>query len=99
MASHDAPAASRKDPPGPTTSLGAIALGEKDAYDSSPERPSDRKRRINADGVPETKEERKQRREEKRRKRAEAIRKHATLDLPSELWARVEPRLVFDYWH
>ncbi|GAA5869373.1 hypothetical protein JCM3774_004216 [Rhodotorula dairenensis] len=31
--SHDAPSAMRKSPPGPTTSLGAIALGEKEAYD------------------------------------------------------------------
>ncbi|KAK4052841.1 hypothetical protein OIV83_002128 [Microbotryomycetes sp. JL201] len=30
--SHDAPSAARKSPPGPTTSRGAIALGEKDAY-------------------------------------------------------------------
>ncbi|POY75864.1 hypothetical protein BMF94_0946 [Rhodotorula taiwanensis] len=30
--SHDAPSAMRKSPPGPTTSLGAIALGEKEAY-------------------------------------------------------------------
>lgn len=33
LPSHDAPSAMRKSPPGPTTSLGAIALGEKDAYD------------------------------------------------------------------
>jgi hypothetical protein len=32
--SHDAPSAIRKSPPGPTTSLGAIALGERDAYDT-----------------------------------------------------------------
>lgn len=30
--SHDAPSAMRKSPPGPTTSLAAIALGEKEAY-------------------------------------------------------------------
>lgn len=34
--SHDAPSAMRKSPPGPTTSLGAIALGEKDAYGPRP---------------------------------------------------------------
>ncbi|GAA5992175.1 hypothetical protein JCM10908_001804 [Rhodotorula pacifica] len=33
LPSHDAPSAIRKSPPGPTTSLGAIALGEKEAYD------------------------------------------------------------------
>lgn len=33
LPSHDAPSAMRKSPPGPTTSLGAIALGEKEAYD------------------------------------------------------------------
>ncbi|GEM10862.1 inhibitorof growth protein 4 [Rhodotorula toruloides] len=32
--SHDAPSAIRKSPPGPTTSLGAIALGEREAYDT-----------------------------------------------------------------
>ncbi|GAA6009705.1 hypothetical protein JCM10207_004162 [Rhodosporidiobolus poonsookiae] len=34
MPSHDAPAAARKDPPGATTSRGAIALGEKEAWGS-----------------------------------------------------------------
>ncbi|TNY23918.1 hypothetical protein DMC30DRAFT_372177 [Rhodotorula diobovata] len=34
LPSHDAPAATRKSPPGATTSLGAIALGEHEAYAS-----------------------------------------------------------------
>ncbi|GAA5848931.1 hypothetical protein JCM9279_004668 [Rhodotorula babjevae] len=34
LPSHDAPAAGLKSPPGATTSLGAIALGEHDAYDA-----------------------------------------------------------------
>lgn len=92
MASHDAPAAARKDPPGPTTSRGAIALGEKDAYDSSPERTQGKKRKYDDDQVPQTKEERQRRREEKRRKRAEAIRLHAALDMPSKLCYARPPR-------
>ncbi|GAA5935198.1 hypothetical protein JCM10213_000675 [Rhodosporidiobolus nylandii] len=34
LPSHDAPAAGRKSPPGATTSRGAIALGEHEAYDA-----------------------------------------------------------------
>ncbi|GAA6020882.1 hypothetical protein JCM8202_005481 [Rhodotorula sphaerocarpa] len=33
LPSHDAPSAIRKSPPGPTTSLAAIALGEREAYE------------------------------------------------------------------
>lgn len=67
LPSHDAPSLSLKSPPGPTTSLGAIALGERDAFDQLEE---PRKRRRGGGGGMEEQEMRRIK-EEKRRQRKE----------------------------
>lgn len=70
LPSHDAPSLSLKSPPGPTTSRGAIALGEREAYTSGDGSESPGKRRGRGPGPLEDKDWKK-RRDEKKRERKE----------------------------
>lgn len=89
LPSHDAPQAADKDPPGPTTSLGAIALGEKDAYPLR-DRPGDGGDRKESKTA-QRERERKRKREERRRReqglaspKKDGLPSVEMLDIPSE---------------
>ncbi|GAA5879432.1 hypothetical protein JCM1840_007038 [Sporobolomyces johnsonii] len=74
LPSHDAPAATLKSPPGATTSRGAIALGEREAYDSVAGEDTKRSTRKKQERAPEEVEkerEWKRRREMQKQERAE----------------------------
>lgn len=62
LPSHDAPSTSLKSPPGATTSRGAIALGEKDAYVQESDEKSKRRGR---GGEAEQKRKRKRRKDDR----------------------------------
>lgn len=68
LPSHDAPSLSLKSPPGPTTSRGAIALGERDAFGEL-EEPWKRRRGGGRGGMEE--QEARRIKQEKRRHRKE----------------------------
>lgn len=67
LPSHDAPSAADKDPPSPTTSRGAIALGEKAAYTGGvpPATSSGKKETKSA----QREKDKKRKKEDKKRKR------------------------------
>ncbi|CEQ39422.1 SPOSA6832_00936 [Sporobolomyces salmonicolor] len=74
LPSHDAPAATLKSPPGATTSRGAIALGEREAYDSvagEDTKRSTRKKQGRSPEEVEKEREWKRRREMQKQERAE----------------------------
>ncbi|KAM0746044.1 hypothetical protein T439DRAFT_330027 [Meredithblackwellia eburnea MCA 4105] len=80
LPSHDAPSSSLKDPPGRTTSLAAIALGEKDAYsgmEASESEDEDKKRRMKRGDKRERERRRKRERDRRERK---ALEKKAMLE-------------------